>query len=93
MFPLGIPGYKAGYDPYPSGSSGSGDVAKAKQELQACGKPNGFSTKYAYGTPSTAGANAFKAEQVALSRVGIKVTAAPRTARRTTARSSVPRRT
>jgi ABC-type oligopeptide transport system substrate-binding subunit len=75
LTPPGIPGYKAGFDPYPSGTDGSGDVTKAKAELQKCGKPNGFSTKYAYGTPSDQAANAFKLERTALGRVGIKVTA------------------
>ena len=75
MTPPGIPGYDQSYDPYPSGSDGHGDVAKAKAALQACGKPDGFSTKFAYGTPSTRAVAAFKAEQVALARVGIKITA------------------
>jgi peptide/nickel transport system substrate-binding protein len=76
MTPPGIPGYQADYNPYPSGSDGSGDVAKAKAELQKCGKPSGFSTKYAYGTPSVQGANTFKLEKTALGKVGIKLTAA-----------------
>jgi peptide/nickel transport system substrate-binding protein len=76
MTPPGIPGYDPTLNPYPSGSDGHGDVAKAKQELQACGKPNGFTTKYAYATPGTRAAAAFKAEQGALARAGIKVTAA-----------------
>ena len=48
MAPPGIPGYTAGFNPYPSGADNTGDVAKAKQELAACGQPNGFSTKFAY---------------------------------------------
>jgi peptide/nickel transport system substrate-binding protein len=75
MTPPGIPGYKAGFNPYPSGSDGSGDVAKAKAELQQCGKPNGFSTKFAYATPGDQAAAMFKLEKTALGRVGIKVTA------------------
>jgi peptide/nickel transport system substrate-binding protein len=76
MSPPGIPGYDASIDPYPSGSDFTGDVAKAKDELQKCGKPNGFSTKLGYATPSTHAAAAFKVEQAALARVGIKVTPA-----------------
>jgi peptide/nickel transport system substrate-binding protein len=76
MTPPGIDGYEAKYNPYPDGSDNTGDTAKAKQELQACGKPNGFSTKFAYSTPSTKSPNLFKAEQAALGRVGIKITAA-----------------
>jgi len=77
MTPPGIEGFEPGYDPYPSGTDGSGDTAKAKAELQACGKPNGFTTKFAYGTPSETGPLLFKAEQTALGRVGIKITSAP----------------
>ncbi|MDQ1687006.1 MAG: peptide/nickel transport system substrate-binding protein, partial [Frankiaceae bacterium] len=77
MTPPGIEGYEPSYDPYPSGTDGSGDVAKAKAELQKCGKPNGFSTKFAYGTPSETGPNLFKAERAALGRVGITLVSAP----------------
>jgi peptide/nickel transport system substrate-binding protein len=76
MAPPGISGYKAGFNPYPSGAANTGDDVKAKQELAACGKPNGFSTKLAYGTPSTHAAAAFAVEQAALAKVGIQVTAA-----------------
>ena len=76
MAPPGIPGYTAGFNPYPSGADNTGDIAKAKQELAACGKPNGFSTKFAYSTPSSHAAAAFAVEQAALAKVGIQVTAA-----------------
>jgi peptide/nickel transport system substrate-binding protein len=76
MAPPGIQGFDPTFDPYPSGSDHTGDVAKAKDELQKCGKPNGFSTKLAYATPSTHAAAAFKVEQQALARVGIHVTPA-----------------
>jgi peptide/nickel transport system substrate-binding protein len=75
MTPPGIPGYDPSYNPYPSGPGNSGDIAKAKSELQQCGKPNGFSTKFAYATPSTTAPNLFKAEQQALGKVGIHITA------------------
>lgn len=77
MAPPGIPGYTASFNPYPSGSDNTGDVAKAKQELATCGKPNGFSVKLAYATPGTHAAAAFAVEQAALAKVGIQVTAAP----------------
>jgi peptide/nickel transport system substrate-binding protein len=75
MTPPGIQGYDPSFDPYPSGPGGTGDVSKAKSELQQCGKPNGFSTKFAYATPSTTAPNLFKAEQQALGKVGIHISA------------------
>ncbi|MBO0882108.1 MAG: ABC transporter substrate-binding protein, partial [Mycobacterium sp.] len=75
MTPPGVPGYDPSFNPYPSGSGETGDVAKAKAELTQCGKPHGFTTKFAYATPSNTAANLFKAEQQALGRVGIKITA------------------
>ena len=77
MAPPGIPGYTPTFNPYPSGAGNTGDDVKAKQELAACGKPNGFSTKLAYGTPSTHAAAAFAVEEAALAKVGIQVTGAP----------------
>jgi peptide/nickel transport system substrate-binding protein len=77
MAPPGISGYTASFNPYPSGAGNTGDDVKAKAELAACGKPNGFSTKIAYGTPSGHAAAAFAVEQAALAKVGIQVTAAP----------------
>jgi peptide/nickel transport system substrate-binding protein len=76
MTPPGIEGYDPSYNPYPNGAQSTGDTAKAKQELSKCGKPNGFSTKFAYSTPSVTAPNIFKAEQAALGKVGIKVTSA-----------------
>jgi peptide/nickel transport system substrate-binding protein len=76
MAPPGIPGYTASFNPYPSGASNTGDDVKAKQELAACGQPNGFSTKMTYATPSGRAAAAFAVEQAALAKVGIQVTAA-----------------
>lgn len=77
MAPPGIPGYTANFNPYPSGSTNTGDDVKAKQELAACGQPNGFSVKLAYATPGAHAAAAFAVEQAALAKVGIQVTAAP----------------
>ena len=77
MTPPGIPGYDPSYAPYSTGKNATGDLAKAKSELQQCGKPNGFSTKFTYSTPATYGTKPFQAVQTALARVGITITAAP----------------
>ncbi|HEY8319871.1 MAG TPA: ABC transporter substrate-binding protein [Amnibacterium sp.] len=69
--PPGIPGHDPKYNPYPVGSDNQGDVAKAKSELQACGKPNGFTTNFAYSTPSETGPKIYQTEKAALARVGI----------------------
>jgi peptide/nickel transport system substrate-binding protein len=73
LSPPGIPGYDPHYDPYPTGADHTGDLARARAELRACGKPNGFTTKLAYWAPDPQIKNAFVAEQQALARVGIKV--------------------
>ncbi|HEY5230300.1 MAG TPA: ABC transporter substrate-binding protein [Galbitalea sp.] len=73
--PPGIPGYDPTYNPYPVGSDNTGDLTKAKAELTACGQPNGFSTTFTYATPSETAPKIFAAEQTALARVGIKITA------------------
>jgi peptide/nickel transport system substrate-binding protein len=75
MTPPGIPGYEATYDPYPTGPDQTGDLNKAKSELQQCGKPGGFTTNFAYPTPSDYAPKAFAAEKAALGRVGIKLNA------------------
>ena len=75
MAPPGISGYTASFNPFPSGADNTGDDVKAKSELAACGQPNGFSTKIAYGTPSGRAAAAFAVEEAALAKVGIQVTA------------------
>jgi peptide/nickel transport system substrate-binding protein len=76
MTPPGIAGNDPSFNPYPVGADNTGDLAKAKSELTACGQPNGFATKMAYATPSQHAKAAFQAEQTALARVGIKVTGA-----------------
>ena len=77
MTPPGIPGYQttSDFDPLSAGTDQTGDLAKAKAELQACGKPNGFDVKYAYPTPSRKAPMVFSAEKAALARVGIQLTA------------------
>jgi peptide/nickel transport system substrate-binding protein len=70
LMPL-IPGNQD-INPYPSGAGNHGDLAKAKQELQACGKPNGFSTVLTARTERGKEVNAALAMQQGLAKVGIK---------------------
>ena len=70
-----VPGHDNSADPYDSGPDNTGDLAKAKDELTQCGKPNGFTTKEAY-VNSGRGPAVFAASQSALQRVGIKVLSA-----------------
>jgi peptide/nickel transport system substrate-binding protein len=78
MTPPGIEGYQttAQYDPLSAGPDQTGDLTKAKSELQACGKPSGFPVNFAYSTPSDYAPKVFAAEKAALARVGITLTAA-----------------
>jgi peptide/nickel transport system substrate-binding protein len=77
MTPPGIAGYQptSEYDPYSAGPDQTGDLTKAKSELQQCGKPSGFTVNFAYSTPSDFAPKVFTAEKEALSRVGIKLNA------------------
>ena len=63
-------------NPYPSGSDNKGDLAKAKDELQQCGKPNGFSTKIATSNKGK-GPKTAEALQQGLKRVGINAQIVP----------------
>jgi peptide/nickel transport system substrate-binding protein len=77
MTPPGIAGYDSAFEPYPSGQNWTGDVAGAKAELSACGKPNGFNVVLAYPVPSETGPKFFRVEDAALERVGIRFTVFP----------------
>jgi peptide/nickel transport system substrate-binding protein len=69
MLPPGVPGH-TDINPYPTGPDNKGDITTAKQELAACGKPNGFSTGII--TVNTGKGPGFAtALQNALQRVGI----------------------
>jgi peptide/nickel transport system substrate-binding protein len=70
MTPPNLSSYQK-INPYPSGADNKGDQAKAKEELKACGKPGGFSTKIAT-TNKGKGPKAAEALQAGLQRVGIK---------------------
>jgi peptide/nickel transport system substrate-binding protein len=64
------------FDPYPSNGH-TGDVAKAKEALVACGQPNGISTNISFPAEQAHARSAAETLQQALSRVGIKLTIKP----------------
>ncbi len=70
-----IPG-QVKIDPYPTPNN-SGDVAKAKELLTACGQPNGFETSISYRPERPKEKAAAEAMQQSLSKVGIKLTLKP----------------
>ena len=70
MAPPTLPGYQS-FNLYPSGPDNTGDLAKAKDELAKCGKPNGFHTNIAT-TNKGKGPKVATAMQAALARVGIQ---------------------
>ena len=68
-----ISGYQK-FDLYEALSKPNGDLTAAKQQLQQCGQPNGFSTNLSYRSDRPAEVAAATAIQASLARVGIKVT-------------------
>jgi peptide/nickel transport system substrate-binding protein len=70
--PTTVVGHKS-FDLYEATTKPNGDPAKAKQELQACGKPNGFSTGIAYRSDRPKEAATAQALQASLGQVGIKL--------------------
>ena len=68
-----IVGYQK-FDLYGATTKPHGDLDKAKQELEACGQPNGFSTNMAFRSDRPKEKATATAQQQALSRVGIKLT-------------------
>ena len=79
MAPASQPGYEApeAYNPYPNGPDYTGDVAKAKERLAACGQPNGFDINVAYSNATPKGEKQFAAIQQALAKVGINAKPLP----------------
>jgi peptide/nickel transport system substrate-binding protein len=67
-----IAGGEQKFDLYPTPGN-KGDIAKAKQALQQCGQPNGFSTKMAFRADRPKEKAAAQATQQSLARVGIKL--------------------
>jgi len=64
------------FDTYPTPNN-AGDVAKAKQELQACNQPNGFETNISYRAERPKEKAAAEALQQSLAKAGIKLTIKP----------------
>jgi peptide/nickel transport system substrate-binding protein len=62
------------FDLYEATTKPQGDLTKAKQELQACGQPNGFSTGITYRSDRPKEVAAAQAMQASLARAGIKLT-------------------
>ena len=70
MLSPAVKGY-TNFDLYPD-NNGNGDLAKAKQELAACGHPNGFTT-HMRGQNTGKGKATAEAVQASLKRIGINV--------------------
>lgn len=73
LMPPNIPGY-AEHNLYPAGADQHGDVAKAKEQLAACGQPDGFATSMSYRSERPREKAVAEAMQQALARVGITLT-------------------
>ncbi|MGY1578634.1 ABC transporter substrate-binding protein [Streptomyces sp. MN13] len=75
MLPPGIPGGEGQkYDPYEmAGANKTGNVAKAKEELKACGKPDGFKTTIAVRNNKPVEVATAESLQASLKKVGIQV--------------------
>ena len=73
MLPPSVPGSEGQkYDPYQiAGANKNGNVAKAKEELKACGKPNGFSTTIAVRNNKPVEVATAQSLQASLKKVGI----------------------
>jgi peptide/nickel transport system substrate-binding protein len=75
LLPPVIPG-AVRFDLYPS-ADGTGDLAKARNELSACGAPAGFGTHISYRAEVPNERATAEALQQSLARVGIKLELAP----------------
>lgn len=75
MLPPAVPGSEGqSYDPYElAGANKSGNAAKAKEELKACGKPNGFKTTIAVRNNKPVEVATAQSLQASLKKVGIDV--------------------
>ena len=72
-----IPPTVSGYskiDPYNALTKPGGDITSAKQQLQACGHPNGFNLNIAYRSDRPREVASSQALQASLASVGIKAT-------------------
>jgi peptide/nickel transport system substrate-binding protein len=70
VMPPMIPGYQK-FDLYPNGADHKGDVAKAKEHLTKCGKPNGFNIGMIYRADRTKEKATAESVKESLKRVGI----------------------
>ncbi|BCL27548.1 ABC transporter substrate-binding protein [Streptomyces aurantiacus] len=75
MLPPSVPGAEGqDYDPYKSATTNkNGNVAKAKEELKACGQPNGFKTTIAVRNNKPVEVATAESLQASLKKVGIDV--------------------
>ncbi|MBX4175121.1 ABC transporter substrate-binding protein [Streptomyces geysiriensis] len=75
MLPPSVPGSEGQkYDPYGmAGENKKGNVEKAKEELKACGKPNGFKTTIAVRNNKPVEVATAESLQASLKKVGIDV--------------------
>ncbi|KAB1143659.1 ABC transporter substrate-binding protein [Streptomyces luteolifulvus] len=75
MLPPTVPGSEGQkYDPYElNGANKSGNAAKAKEELKACGQPNGFKTTIAVRNNKPVEVATAESLQASLKKVGITV--------------------
>ncbi len=76
LMPPVVPGATK-FDLYNFTSKPNGDVDTAKQELQKCGQPSGFSTSLSYRAERPKEKATAEALQQSLAKVGIKVTLQP----------------
>ena len=76
LMPPVVPGAQK-FDDYEAASNPTGDVAKAKAALAACGQPNGFATNISYRTERPKEKAAAESLQQSLAKVGIKLTLKP----------------
>ena len=72
----GHPGRRA-VRPLPVAPDNTGDLAKAKEELNQCGQPNGFATNISYRAERPKEKATAEALQQSLAKVGIKLTIKP----------------
>jgi peptide/nickel transport system substrate-binding protein len=75
MLPPAVPGSEAQkYDPYEmAGANKNGNIEKAKEELKACGQPNGFKTTIAVRNNKPVEVATAESLQASLKKVGIEV--------------------
>ena len=74
MLPPVVPGYDKGEDQYGQAENGGkADIAKAKEELKKCGKPNGFKTTLAVRNTDKADMKSSEAIQASLKKIGVDV--------------------